>query len=91
MAAEKITVALTPEMAECVRESVDSGEYASTSDVIRDAVREWKERRDHLGYTVEELRVLVRHGIDSGQSQHATMADVKAEARRRFDVKSLSE
>lgn len=83
---EKITIALTPEMAGFVRKAVDAGEYASTSEAIRDAVREWKERRDLLGYTADELRELVQEGIDSGPSSHATMADVKAEARRRFDA-----
>jgi len=83
---EKITIALTPEMAGFVRNAVDAGEYASTSEAIRDAVREWKERRDLLGYTADELRELVREGIDSGPSSLAAMADVKAEAHRRFDV-----
>lgn len=83
---EKITIALTPEMAGFVRNAVDAGEYASTSEAIRDAVREWKERRDLLGYTVEELRELVQEGIASEPSSRATMADVKAEARRRFDA-----
>jgi antitoxin ParD1/3/4 len=86
---EKITIALTPEMAGFVRESIDSGEYASTSEAIRDAVREWKERRDLLGYTVEELRTLVQQGIDSGPSSYATIADVKAQARRRLGAKQL--
>jgi len=81
---EKITIALTPEMAGFVRRAVDAGEYASTSEAIRDAVREWQERRDLLGYTVEELRGLVQAGLDSGPSRHATMAEVKAEARRRL-------
>jgi antitoxin ParD1/3/4 len=83
---EKITIALTPEMAGFIRNAVDAGEYASTSEAIRDAVREWKERRDLLGYTTDELREMVREGIDSGPSALATMADVKAEARRRFDA-----
>ncbi|MDQ4059950.1 MAG: ribbon-helix-helix protein, CopG family [Pseudomonadota bacterium] len=42
---EKVTVALTPEMATLVRQVVEAGEYASTSEVIRDALREWKLRR----------------------------------------------
>jgi antitoxin ParD1/3/4 len=88
---EKITIALTREMAGFVRQSVDSGEYASTSEVIRDAVREWKERRDLLGYTVEELRELVREGIDSGPSPRTAMADVKADARRRLEANRLAE
>jgi antitoxin ParD1/3/4 len=83
---EKITIALTPEMAGFVRQAVDAGEYASTSEAIREAVREWKERRDLLGYTADELREMVQDGIDSGPSLRATMADVKAEARRRFDA-----
>lgn len=85
---EKITIALTREMAGFVRNAVDTGEYASTSEVIRDAVREWKERRDLLGYTVEELRGLVREGLESGPSALPSMAEVKAEARRRFEASS---
>jgi antitoxin ParD1/3/4 len=83
---EKITIALTPEMAGFVRNAVDAGEYASTSEAIRDAVREWKERRDLLGYTVEDLREVVHEGIDSGPSSRSSMTDVKAEARRRFEA-----
>jgi antitoxin ParD1/3/4 len=85
---EKITIALTHEMAGFVRNAVETGEYASTSEVIRDAVREWKERRDLLGYTVEELRDLVRDGLESGPSKHASMDEIKTEARRRFEGSS---
>lgn len=65
---EKLTIALTPEMAGFVRRAVEAGDYASTSEAIREAVREWKERRELLGYTVEELRALAQEGIDSGPS-----------------------
>lgn len=80
---EKIMISLTPEMAGSVRRAVDAGEYASTIEAIRDAVREWQERRNFLGYTVEELRDLAQEGLESGPSRHATVAEVKAEARRR--------
>ncbi|HMA49488.1 MAG TPA: type II toxin-antitoxin system ParD family antitoxin [Magnetospirillaceae bacterium] len=81
---EKITIALTPEMAGFVRRAVDAGEYASTSEAIRDAVREWQERRDLLGYTADDLKKLVHEGLESGESQRSSMADIKAEARRRL-------
>ncbi len=83
---EKMTIALTREMAVFVRSAVKAGDYASTSEVIRDAVREWKERRDLLGYTVAELQEFVQAGIDSGPSSRPAMSDVKAEAKRRFDA-----
>jgi len=81
---EKITVALTQEQASFLRSAVDAGEFASTSEAVRDAVREWKERRDLLGYTVDELRRMAEMGLASGPSRLNTMTDVKAEARRRL-------
>ncbi|MBZ9819197.1 type II toxin-antitoxin system ParD family antitoxin [Mesorhizobium sp. CA4] len=63
---DKRSITLSPELAAAVDNVVAAGEYASASEVIRDALRQWKERRDLLGYTVEELRELVQEGIDSG-------------------------
>ena len=42
---EKLSIALPPEMAALVREAVEGGEYASSSEVIRDALRAWKRKR----------------------------------------------
>ena len=36
---EKLSIALTPEMASLVREVVEAGEYASSSEVVREALR----------------------------------------------------
>ncbi|MER9247920.1 type II toxin-antitoxin system ParD family antitoxin [Mesorhizobium sp. M0590] len=63
---DKRSITLSPELAAAVDDVVAAGEYASASEVIRDALRQWKDRRDLLGYTVEELRKLVQEGIDSG-------------------------
>lgn len=78
---EKMTIALTPEMAGFVRRAVESGEYASTSEAIREAVREWKERREPLGYTLDELRVLAQEGIDSGPPIDAATAFARIRAK----------
>jgi len=67
---DKRSVTLSEELAQSVDEAVATGEYASSSDVISDALRQWKERRDLFGYSVEELRRLVQEGIDSGPSLH---------------------
>ncbi|MER8519865.1 type II toxin-antitoxin system ParD family antitoxin [Mesorhizobium sp. M0644] len=63
---DKRSITLSPELAAAVDDVVAAGEYASASEVIRDALRQWKDRRDLLGYTVEELRKLVQEGIDGG-------------------------
>ena len=83
-AVEKVSVALSPELLEMVKGAVASGHYGSASEVIREALRQWKDRRDLFGYTIEELRKLVQEGIDSGPGRFASMDEIKAEARRRL-------
>ena len=43
---ESVTVALPAIMAEQMRAAVDAGEYATTSEIVRDALRLWESRRE---------------------------------------------
>lgn len=43
---DKRSITLSPELATAVDDVVAAGEYASASEVIRDALRQWKDRRD---------------------------------------------
>lgn len=63
---EKISVAVTPEMAAEMRTVVETGEYASTSEVVRDALREWRLRREERIHARDELGRLWDIGIASG-------------------------
>ena len=63
---EKLSVAVTPEMAAMLREVVGSGEYASSSEVMREALREWKFRRGQRDRAIEELKNLLDEGRNSG-------------------------
>ena len=54
--AEKISIALPPEMVHIVRSAVATGEYASSSEVIRDALRDWTYKRTLRQQGVGELR-----------------------------------
>ncbi len=65
-AVEKISIALPAEMASILRAAVESGEYASTSEVVREALRAWKLTRAVEALELEELRKLVREGMESG-------------------------
>ena len=65
---QKVSVALTPEMLAMLREAVDAGEYTSTSEIVREALRAWKQRRNLHEMEVSELRELWNEGISSGNS-----------------------
>jgi len=54
--AEKISIALPLEMVNLVRGAVATGEYASSSEVIRDALRDWTYKRNLRQQGVTELR-----------------------------------
>lgn len=54
--AEKISIALPLEMVHLVRGAVATGEYASSSEVIRDALRDWTYKRNLRQQGVTELR-----------------------------------
>jgi antitoxin ParD1/3/4 len=66
---EKVSVALTPEMAASMRQVVENGEYASASEVVREALRDWKLRRIQREQAIDELRRQWDAGLASGQSQ----------------------
>jgi antitoxin ParD1/3/4 len=82
---DKITIALTPELSALVKESVEQGDYASTSEVIRDALRDWKHKRALQKQEIEELRRLWDVGVKSGPGRFGNMDDIIQEARSRFD------
>jgi antitoxin ParD1/3/4 len=55
---EKISIALPPEMVAQVRSAVETGEYASSSEVVRDALRDWTQKRQLRQNGIAELRQL---------------------------------
>jgi antitoxin ParD1/3/4 len=80
---QKVSVALTPELMALLQEAVDAGEYTSASEVIRDALRHWKERRSLQELSADELRGLWHEGIASGPGRFKSIDAIKKEARRR--------
>jgi antitoxin ParD1/3/4 len=55
---EKISIALPPEMVAQLRQAVETGEYASSSEVVRDALRDWTRKRQLQQNGIAELRQL---------------------------------
>src|ERR1700722_16069472 len=84
----KVSVALTPEMTEMMHLAVKSGDYASSSEVIREALREWKLRRTLKLHEQEEIGRLWAEGLASGPGRFGSIEDIKREARRRLEADS---
>jgi antitoxin ParD1/3/4 len=55
---EKISIALPPEMVAQLRQAVETGAYASSSEVVRDALRDWTRKRQMQQNGIAELREL---------------------------------
>jgi antitoxin ParD1/3/4 len=55
---EKISIALPPEMVAQLRNAVETGEYSSSSEVVRDALRDWTRKRQLQQNGIAELRQL---------------------------------
>ena len=81
---EKLSIALTPEIAQEVKMAVKSGEYASSSEVIREALRDWRRKRAMMDQELKELRGLWREGVESGKGRHDSMEEIKQSARKRL-------
>jgi len=59
---ERMTITLPSDMAAVVRAAVDGGDYASNSEVMREALRDWKLKR---ALQLQELAAL-KADIDRG-------------------------
>ena len=53
---ERLTITLPAEMAGLVKGVVDEGDYASTSEVIREALRDWKMKRELQLHRLKQLK-----------------------------------
>jgi antitoxin ParD1/3/4 len=73
---ERVTIALPEPMAASVRAAVGAGEYASTSEVLRDALRLREARRELRARDVEELRRRWDAGKASGLAGEIVVRDL---------------
>src|ERR1051326_8900306 len=80
---EKITVALSEDTLSAVRDAVGSGDYANTSEVIRDALRDWRMKRRVAQMELDEMRRLVREGSESGPGIDADLVFARLRAKYR--------
>lgn len=82
---DKISIAITRQQHDLVKAAIERGDYASTSEVIREALREWELKQRLRATQIEEIRRLWDEGIASGPSVEGPLAieEIKAKLASR--------
>jgi antitoxin ParD1/3/4 len=81
---QKVSIALTGEQVAALKAAVETGEYATTSEAIREALRDWQWKRELRGEDLKRLRESWQQGKASGPAVPLDLAETRNEARRRL-------
>ena len=64
MNAEKLSITLPADMAQMIRRQVSTGAYSSNSEVIREAMRLWQDRRAEREQHLDVIRAKIKEATD---------------------------
>ena len=78
-----MTISLSPQQAGRIEAAVETGDYASNSEVVRDALRVWEEKQERRRAEIERLRAAIEDGLASGPGRSVTAAELIAEFKAR--------
>jgi antitoxin ParD1/3/4 len=81
---QKVSVALTGEQLAALKAAVEAGEYATTSEIVREAIRDWQLKRELRQEDVRRLRQLWDEGKASGPAKPFDIERTIAAARARL-------
>lgn len=68
MAVKKISVSLTDELNATIQNAIDAGAYKSSSEVVREALRQWQAQREQEFLDQAYLRAAIGEGQKSGRA-----------------------
>lgn len=81
---EKISIALTKPQINILKSAVKAGEYASTSEIIREALCDWELKQELRRDDISRLRQAWDEGISSGAPRELNFETIRAEGKRRI-------
>jgi antitoxin ParD1/3/4 len=82
---QKVSVALTGEQVASLKEAVETGEYATTSEIVREALREWQWSRKLRDKEIAWLQKAWEEGKASGATKPVDFDATLAKARLRLE------
>jgi antitoxin ParD1/3/4 len=83
---QKVSIALTGEQVCALKAAVETGEYATTSEIVREAIRDWQFKRELRHEDLNCLRQMWDEGKASGAASSADFDNARREARQRLAV-----
>ncbi|MFZ1084398.1 MAG: type II toxin-antitoxin system ParD family antitoxin [Terracidiphilus sp.] len=81
---QKVSVALTGEQLSALKAAVETGEYATTSEIVREAIRDWQFKRELRQEDLKRLRQMWDQGKASGAAAPVDFDRARREARERL-------
>jgi antitoxin ParD1/3/4 len=81
---QKVSVALTGDQISAIKDAVNAGEYATTSEIVREAIRDWQFKRELRREELNRLRQLWDQGKASGTVLSVDFGDARREAQERL-------
>ena len=78
-------MALTNEQVLALRAAVETGEYATTSEIVREALRDWQLKRESRQEDINRLRQMWDVGFASGSAGGLDMNKLREDARARME------
>jgi antitoxin ParD1/3/4 len=78
-------ISLTHDLEQFITAKLKSGQYTSTSEVIRDGLRLLVERDQLYQIRLDELRKEIQKGIDSGEATPFDPEEIMAKVRMRME------
>jgi len=88
---QKVSVALTGEQIVAIKAAVETGEYATTSEIVREAIRDWQFKRELRQEDLRRLRQLWDQGKTSGATTPVDFDNAQREARQRLAIAAEDE
>ena len=91
---ERVTITLPADMVAVVRGAVEMGDYASTSEVVRDALRDWKLKRTVQIQELAALKADIERGLAdmaAGRVQAFDTDRIVARGRKLLAARSTSD
>ncbi len=81
---QKVSIALTGEQLAALKAAVKTGEYATTSEAVREALREWQWKRELRGEDLKRVRKRWQDGKAGGPATPLDFSEARNEAQARL-------